>query len=84
MQITVKTTQNKIHKVFTPQIPLVFLLSPSQIDVEPTESVGQLKAKIEAAHGYPAATQKVIYSGIQPRAQLPIYPHFPPRKNTPR
>ncbi|KAF5355008.1 hypothetical protein D9756_005226 [Leucocoprinus leucothites] len=47
MQITVKTTQNKIHKV----------------DVEPTETVGQLKAKIEAAHGYPAATQKVIYSG---------------------
>ncbi|KAJ3571773.1 hypothetical protein NP233_g3528 [Leucocoprinus birnbaumii] len=47
MQITVKTTQNKIHK----------------IDVDPNETVGQLKAKIEAAHGYSAATQKVIYSG---------------------
>lgn len=47
MQITVKTTQNKIHK----------------IDVESTDTVGTLKTKIEAAHGYPASTQKVIYSG---------------------
>ncbi|KXN90655.1 UV excision repair protein rhp23, partial [Leucoagaricus sp. SymC.cos] len=33
------------------------------VDVEPQDTVGQLKLKIEAAHGYPTVTQKVIYSG---------------------
>ncbi|RXW13225.1 hypothetical protein EST38_g12630, partial [Candolleomyces aberdarensis] len=47
MKITVKTTQQKVY----------------QIDVEPSDSVGALKAKIEAAHGHPVTSQKIIYSG---------------------
>lgn len=65
MQITVKTTQNKIHKVFPLCSAPLSLLSSTQVDVEPTDTVGQLKAKIEAAYGYPVGTQKVIYSGIR-------------------
>ncbi|KAJ2918512.1 hypothetical protein MD484_g1885, partial [Candolleomyces efflorescens] len=47
MKITVKTTQQKVY----------------QVDVEPSESVAALKAKIEAAHGHLVSSQKIIYSG---------------------
>ncbi|KAF8200877.1 hypothetical protein BJ912DRAFT_1029614 [Pholiota molesta] len=47
MKITVKTTQQKIF----------------QVDVEPTESIADLKAKIHQSQGHPVAVQKIIYSG---------------------
>ncbi|KAF9446383.1 UV excision repair protein Rad23 [Macrolepiota fuliginosa MF-IS2] len=47
MKITIKTTQQKIF----------------QIDVEPTDTIADLKRKVEEAHKYPIATQKIIYSG---------------------
>ncbi|KAF7315372.1 UV excision repair protein RAD23 [Mycena indigotica] len=47
VKITVKTTQQKVF----------------QIDAEPTDTVGDLKAKIEAEHGHAAGAQKIIYSG---------------------
>jgi len=63
MQITVKTTQHKVHKVlFSPASSMCFSY-PDQIDIEPADTVLTLKTKIEAAHGYPVSTQKVIYSG---------------------
>jgi len=47
MKVTVKTVQQQEFK----------------LDVEPTETVGQLKQKIEAAHNHPAAWQKLIFAG---------------------
>lgn len=35
-----------------------------QIDVEPTETVGDVKAKIAKEHGHAVEQQKLIYSGI--------------------
>jgi hypothetical protein len=34
-----------------------------QVDIEPTETVGALKQKIEAEQNHPVALQKIIYSG---------------------
>uniref|UniRef100_A0A0W0FVP2 UV excision repair protein RAD23 n=1 Tax=Moniliophthora roreri TaxID=221103 RepID=A0A0W0FVP2_MONRR len=34
-----------------------------KIDAEPSDTVGTIKSKIEAAHGHPVASQKIIYSG---------------------
>jgi UV excision repair protein RAD23 len=48
MKITIKTLQQKLF----------------QLDAEPTETVADLKGKIEELHGHPATTQKIIYSGI--------------------
>ncbi|CAA7263206.1 unnamed protein product [Cyclocybe aegerita] len=47
MKVTIKTTQQKVF----------------QIDVDPAESIADLKAKIEQSHAHPAASQKIIYSG---------------------
>ncbi|KAJ7188347.1 hypothetical protein C8R46DRAFT_1341140 [Mycena filopes] len=47
MKITVKTTQQKVF----------------QVDAEPTETVADLKLKIQEAQGHPTAIQKIIYSG---------------------
>ncbi|CAK5281502.1 unnamed protein product, partial [Mycena citricolor] len=47
MKITIKTTQQKVF----------------QLDAEPTDTVADLKARIQEAHGHPTASQKVIYSG---------------------
>jgi len=47
MKITIKTTQQKIF----------------QVEIESTESIAALKAKIQEAQGHPAAVQKIIYSG---------------------
>jgi len=47
MKITVKTLQQKTF----------------QLDAEPSETVADLKKKIEEGHGHPFATQKLIYSG---------------------
>ncbi|KAL0550019.1 hypothetical protein IC582_014515 [Cucumis melo] len=33
------------------------------LDVEPTASIGSLKAKLEAKYGIPAESQKIIYAG---------------------
>jgi len=63
MQITVKTTQHKVHKVLFSLASLIIFSYPDQIDVEPADTVMTLKTRIEMAHGYPVSTQKVIYSG---------------------
>ncbi|TFK44640.1 hypothetical protein BDQ12DRAFT_702061 [Crucibulum laeve] len=47
MKVTVKTTQQKVF----------------QIDVEGSETVGDLKSKIQESQGHPAGVQKIIYSG---------------------
>ncbi|KAF5321987.1 hypothetical protein D9619_001854 [Psilocybe cf. subviscida] len=47
MKITIKTTQQKVF----------------QFDVDGTETIGQLKAKIEESQGHAASAQKIIYSG---------------------
>ncbi|KIP05586.1 hypothetical protein PHLGIDRAFT_128788 [Phlebiopsis gigantea 11061_1 CR5-6] len=47
MKITVKTLQQKTF----------------QLDAEGSDTVADLKKKIEEDHGHPAATQKLIYSG---------------------
>lgn len=47
MKITVKTLQQKTF----------------QLDAEPSETVADLKKKIEQEHGHAFATQKLIYSG---------------------
>ncbi|KAF9478646.1 UV excision repair protein Rad23 [Pholiota conissans] len=47
MKITIKTTQQKIF----------------QVDVEPSETIADLKAKIYTSQGHPVAVQKIIYSG---------------------
>ncbi|KAH8828288.1 hypothetical protein DL96DRAFT_1602577 [Flagelloscypha sp. PMI_526] len=47
MKVTVKTTQ---QKVFT-------------LDIEPEQTVADLKVKINDAHGHAVASQKIIYSG---------------------
>ncbi|KAF5389468.1 hypothetical protein D9757_004338 [Collybiopsis confluens] len=47
MKVTVKTTSQKVFN----------------IDAEATETVGAIKTKIEQYQGFPAASQKVIYSG---------------------
>jgi UV excision repair protein RAD23 len=36
---------------------------PSQLDAEPSDTVADLKKKIEQEHGHQAPTQKLIYSG---------------------
>jgi len=48
MKITIKTLQQKLF----------------QLDAEPTDTIADLKGKIEELHGHPAATQKIIYSGM--------------------
>ncbi|KAJ7287611.1 hypothetical protein C8J57DRAFT_1284415 [Mycena rebaudengoi] len=47
VSITIKTTQQKVF----------------QINADPADTIGVLKAKIEEAHGHPAGIQKIIYSG---------------------
>jgi UV excision repair protein RAD23 len=47
MKLTIKTLQQKLF----------------QIDVEPTESVGEIKSKIQQEHNHPVEQQKLIYSG---------------------
>lgn len=47
LSITVKTLQQKQFKV----------------DAEPSDTVAQLKAKIEATNGAPVANQKLVYAG---------------------
>jgi len=47
MKITVKTTNQKVFSV----------------EIEPAQTVGQLKERIQAEQGHPAASQKVIFSG---------------------
>ncbi|KAF8973333.1 hypothetical protein BDZ97DRAFT_1780860 [Flammula alnicola] len=47
MKITVKTTQQKVF----------------QVDVDGTDSIAHLKAKIQESQGHPVAVQKIIYSG---------------------
>ncbi|KAF9049687.1 hypothetical protein BJ165DRAFT_1591889 [Panaeolus papilionaceus] len=47
MKITVKTTQQKVF----------------QVDVESSDTIGALKAKIQETQGHSAAVQKIIYSG---------------------
>ncbi|KAJ3493225.1 hypothetical protein NMY22_g20237 [Coprinellus aureogranulatus] len=47
MKITVKTTQQKVY----------------QLDVEGSDSIATLKAKIEQEHAHPVSAQKIIYSG---------------------
>ncbi|KAK7472615.1 UV excision repair protein rad23 [Stygiomarasmius scandens] len=47
LKVTVKTTQQKVF----------------QIDADPTDTIGSIKAKIEATQSHPVASQKVIYAG---------------------
>ncbi|THU95349.1 UV excision repair protein Rad23 [Dendrothele bispora CBS 962.96] len=47
MKVTVKTTQQKVF----------------QIDAEATDTIGAVKARIEATQSHPVASQKVIYAG---------------------
>ncbi|KAF9263435.1 UV excision repair protein Rad23 [Marasmius fiardii PR-910] len=47
MKITVKTTQQKVF----------------QVDAEPSDTIADLKAKIESSQAHPVASQKIIYSG---------------------
>ncbi|KAI8318535.1 UV excision repair protein Rad23 [Martensiomyces pterosporus] len=47
MKITLKTLQQKSF----------------QIEAEPTDTIKDVKAKVEASQGFPAGTQKLIYSG---------------------
>ncbi|KDR75954.1 hypothetical protein GALMADRAFT_248770 [Galerina marginata CBS 339.88] len=53
MKITVKTTQQKVF-----QASLIVY-----VEVDGSESVANLKAKIQESQGYPVALQKIIYSG---------------------
>lgn len=47
ISITIKTLQQKQFK----------------IEVDNSDSIGSVKTKIEAQHGHPVASQKLIYSG---------------------
>jgi UV excision repair protein RAD23 len=47
MKITVKTTQQKVF----------------QVDVDGSDTIADLKAKIHESQGHPVAVQKIIYSG---------------------
>lgn len=65
MKITVKTTQQKIFQVlFPPFFSLIHPTHRTQVEVDPAETVGDLKSKIEQSQGHPVAVQKIIYSGI--------------------
>jgi len=48
MKITIKTLQQKLFTV----------------DVEPEDTVATIKTKINADHGHPVDSQKLIYSGM--------------------
>jgi UV excision repair protein RAD23 len=48
MKITIKTLQQKLFTV----------------DVEPEDTVATIKTKINADHGHPVESQKLIYSGM--------------------
>jgi hypothetical protein len=44
-----------------------FPLSPShslQVDLDGSETIAVLKAKIQESQGHPVAVQKIIYSGV--------------------
>jgi UV excision repair protein RAD23 len=57
MKITIKTLQQKLFTV----------------DVEPDDTVATIKSKINADHGHPVDSQKLIYSGMS-LILLPILP----------
>jgi hypothetical protein len=65
MKVTVKTTQQKTFQASAVIFYLFsLLLSFLKVDIEPTDSIADLKAKIEQEHKHPVAAQKIIYSGI--------------------
>lgn len=39
-------------------------LTATQVEVEETENIGALKAKIEESHGHSVSSQKIIYAGM--------------------
>jgi UV excision repair protein RAD23 len=43
-----------------------------KISAEPTDTIAALKQKIQDQEGHPAATQKIIYSGITPHRSILI------------
>jgi len=64
MKITVKTLQQKVFQVNGP-LPILHrsISSLSQIDAESTDTVGDLKNKIQDTQGHATSSQKIIYSG---------------------
>ncbi len=66
MKVTVKTTKGKTFQASTLVFFIFLLLSFSKVDIEPTDSIADLKARIEQEHKDPVAAQKIIYSGNSP------------------
>lgn len=67
MKITIKTLQQKVFHVslLSYHSSVVYVHLPSfQVEADPSESILQLKEKIEADQGHPVGSQKIIYSGI--------------------
>jgi hypothetical protein len=54
-----------VHSGFPGKAPEQFCAPAHrpQINADPADTIGVLKAKIEEAHGHPAGIQKIIYSG---------------------
>ena len=67
MKITIKTTQQKVFHVrissISPKSISYFLL---QVDLDGSDTIAVLKAKIYESQGHPVAVQKIIYSGNHP------------------
>ena len=68
MKITIKTLQQKVFHVswlsYHSSVLYAHLASSFQVEADPSESILQLKEKIEADQGHPVGSQKIIYSGI--------------------
>lgn len=66
MKITVKTLQQKVFQVCTATLSVVCrseVCGSLQIDAEGSDTVGDLKKKIQEAQGHAVESQKLIYSG---------------------
>jgi UV excision repair protein RAD23 len=66
MKITIKTLQQKVFQVNQPVRVCLYGSDAdhlSQIDAETSETVGDLKKKIQEKQGHVVEDQKLIYSG---------------------
>jgi UV excision repair protein RAD23 len=65
MKITLKTLQQKVFTVRNIIHGSGFgsLSSYSQIDADESDTVGDLKKKVQETQGHPVESQKIIYSG---------------------
>jgi UV excision repair protein RAD23 len=64
MKITVKTLQQKVFQVSgSPAVTPCNASSRPQLDAEGTDTIGDLKNKIQDTQGHAISSQKIIYSG---------------------